>query len=203
MITRSGRKVPYIPQIPKRAPAKRRLQAEGTIEDVTVSATGKGTHTRWLRLNPETPPPRRRKAVKTPAVADSRFVTPEPFIPTEVPPPPKRQRLMASPLHRTERIGPPGIFNLARTRTPRFFEGVEGENGDVFIASSPDGHQQRRARVELGLGPRVQGQPMVGPDGTLILDEQSQPMLPSPSRLPGPTVSGDTLIVSVSERSAR
>ncbi|TFK22165.1 hypothetical protein FA15DRAFT_688476 [Coprinopsis marcescibilis] len=176
MITRSGKRVQYNPLLSKKSPTKKKpLGPESTIENIQASATGKGTHTRWVR--PDVPEvtivPRRP--------FDMRFVTPEPTIPTEVPPPPRRPRHTRSPLQKQERIGFPGIFNLAKPKLNIFVEDPVEE--DVLTRPGPS-RQERLARTTLKLGPRVQGQPLVGPTGTLLVDDRGGPILASPFHSP-------------------
>ncbi|KAF8799752.1 hypothetical protein BYT27DRAFT_7245970 [Phlegmacium glaucopus] len=81
------------------------LVREETIIEITTSATGLGTHIRWVRQpqHPNEIP----EILSHDLTLDPRFVTPTPEIPTHLTTPPK--------LTPRRRIGNPGIFNSGFT----------------------------------------------------------------------------------------
>ncbi|KAJ2912975.1 hypothetical protein MD484_g7435, partial [Candolleomyces efflorescens] len=173
MITRSGKLVPYIPPPPKvDSPTKKRpLQPEGTQVNITVSATGKGTHTRWVRPSQ----PRHSTPVPGSSRTNDPFVTPPVWVPTE---PPQQERVPrpriigGSPLQKRDRVGQPGIFNLAKTKA--LIE-IESEASEDSISPTVGAHQRLQQTLAQALAANRTKQhgpakTRVGATGTLIID---------------------------------
>lgn len=103
--TRSAAKRQQTEQAQGLAAVPKDLDRERTIIEITPSATGQGTHIRWLR------PPQRSNEIpeilSPDMTLDPRFATPAPETPAVIRTPPK--------LSRQRRIGNPGIFNTGTT----------------------------------------------------------------------------------------
>ncbi|RXW22737.1 hypothetical protein EST38_g3120 [Candolleomyces aberdarensis] len=174
MITRSGKLVPYIPPPPKGdSPTKKRpLQPEGTQVNITVSATGKGTHTRWVRPSQ----PRHSTPVPGGSKTSDPFVTPPVWIPTEPPQPeriPRTKNTGGSPLQKRDRVGQPGIFNLAKTKALIEMESEDSER-DVFSAVGAHQRLQQTLAQALAANHNTRRGPVksrVGATGTLIIHD--------------------------------
>ena len=87
------------------ATAPKNLVRDATVVEITSSATGLGTHIRWLR--PPQGPNEIPEILSPDMTLDPRFVTPVPETPPPVRSPPK--------LSRQHRIGNPGIFHTGTT----------------------------------------------------------------------------------------
>lgn len=103
--TRSAAKKQQAEEVQRLAVVPRGLVREPTIIEVTPSATGLGTHIRWLR--PPQGPNEMPEVLSSDMKLDPRFITPAPETPALLMTPPK--------LSRQRRIGNPGIFNTGTT----------------------------------------------------------------------------------------
>lgn len=92
-------------EVQRLATVPKALVRETTVVEITSSATGLGTHIRWLR--PPQGPNEVLEILSPNMTLDPRFVTPAPETPGPVRTPPK--------LGRHHRIGNPGLFNTGTT----------------------------------------------------------------------------------------
>ncbi|TEB31818.1 hypothetical protein FA13DRAFT_1732115 [Coprinellus micaceus] len=179
MQTRSGKEVRYVDQRRKRP-----LQAEGTRVEIRTSATGEGTHTRWIRP-PQPQPLRQETTMPSPSLneqSSQAFITPSPHIPTEPP--------RGSPLQKQQRIGNPGIFNLGEDGGRVLLESQPSSDAQGLdqIAYTARQHALAAKRDQGGRRPR----PLVGPTGTFIMprvepeEPPKQPAVPPPAPTPHP-----------------
>jgi len=103
--TRSAAKKQQAEETQRLAIVPKHLVRENTVVEITPSATGLGTHIRWMR--PPQRPNEMPEILSSDLTLDPRFVTPAPEIPTLSRTPPK--------LSRQHRTGNPGIFNIGTT----------------------------------------------------------------------------------------